>query len=265
MTTGRARIAPMEAVSMETRAKNGIQLQRDCPMQHPDPSPKARRKRTTLAQGRLGTLLKLNRGKLSGRQNRMVRGRTTAERLELTPSAWYFWNTESGAVTWTNPLEPPAESSSPKPHLANSTPTHPIQPPLPLGPPPTSQRPADTPPTFGIPADIDPDLAYLLPPSQRGSATAAPGAQTALFNARTGRFTPVDYAYSVDHLDEYNRAKRMNSHYFDVDAWERQKAEENAKRKREEESGVVKKDKITRKDMVSEDGWLHVVQRGCRC
>jgi hypothetical protein len=55
----------------------------------------------------------------------------------------------------------------------------------------------------------------------------------------------------VDHLDEYNRAKRMNSHYFDVDAWEKQKAEENAKRKRDEESGVVSNKKITKKDMVS--------------
>lgn len=55
----------------------------------------------------------------------------------------------------------------------------------------------------------------------------------------------------MDHLDEYNRAKRMNSHYFDVDAWEKQKAEENAKRKRDEESGVVSNKKITKKDMVS--------------
>ncbi len=76
------------------------------------------------------------------------------------------------------------------------------------------------------------------------------GAQKALFNARTGRFTPADYAYSVDHLDEYNRAKRMSSHYFDVDAWEREKAEEHAKRKRDEEMGLDGKQKITKKDMV---------------
>lgn len=77
------------------------------------------------------------------------------------------------------------------------------------------------------------------------------GAQKALFNARTGRFTPADYAYSVDHLDEYNRAKRMSSHYFDVDAWEKEKAEEHAKRKRDEEMGLNSKKKTTKKDMVS--------------
>jgi len=101
-----------------------------------------------------------------------------------------------------------------------------------------------------MPSDIDPDLAHLLPPDQRGFAPgAASGAQTALFNARTGRFTPADYAYTVDHLDEYNRAKRMASHYFDVDAWEKQRAEENAKKRRDEAAGIEPK-KITKKDMV---------------
>jgi hypothetical protein len=101
-----------------------------------------------------------------------------------------------------------------------------------------------------MPAEIDPELAHLLPPDQRGSAPGpTTGAQTALFNARTGRFTPADYAYTVDHLDEFNRSKRMASHYFDYEAWEKQRAEENAKKRRDEEAGIAPA-KITKKDMV---------------
>jgi hypothetical protein len=90
-------------------------------------------------------------------------------------------------------------------------------------------------------------LAYLLPIDQRTDSSA----QTAQFNSRTGRFTANDYAYTVDHLAEWNRAKRMSMQYFDVDAWERQRAEEFAKRKRDEENGVGSSVKeVTKKDMV---------------
>lgn len=71
-----------------------------------------------------------------------------------------------------------------------------------------------------------------------------------MFNARTGRFTANDYMYNVDHLDEYNRMKRMNNQYFDQDAWERDMAEHNAKRKRDAEAGVAPKP-LSKKDVVS--------------
>lgn len=71
-----------------------------------------------------------------------------------------------------------------------------------------------------------------------------------MFNARTGRFTANDYMYNVEHLTEYNRMKRMNNQYFDQDAWERDMALHNAKRKRDEEAGVVPK-QLSKKDMVS--------------
>lgn len=77
------------------------------------------------------------------------------------------------------------------------------------------------------------------------------GGQTAQFNARTGRFTAADYKYTVDHLDEYNRMKRMNSQYFDQEAWERERAAEAIKRQRDEAQGVASKPQITKKDMVS--------------
>lgn len=96
--------------------------------------------------------------------------------------------------------------------------------------------------------------------SQRGGAPGGDGAvQTAAFNARTGRFAPADTSYTYDHLDEYNRMKRMSSHYFDVEAWEKQRQEEQAKRRREEAEGVAPK-KITRKDMVS--GVVASTERG---
>ncbi len=71
-----------------------------------------------------------------------------------------------------------------------------------------------------------------------------------MFNARTGRFTANDYMYNVEHLDEYNRMKRMNSQYFDQDAWERDMALHNAKKKKEAEEGVGPKP-LSKKEMVS--------------
>ncbi|EIW68224.1 hypothetical protein TREMEDRAFT_44659 [Tremella mesenterica DSM 1558] len=168
-------------------------------------------------------------------------------------NAWYFWNSQNGQVTWTNPLSPPTSN----PPLPNEPPPLPNEP-LPSNPPlphPSLAYPsqAET-STENNPAGqsgIDPALAYLLPPEQRGAGLSQndAAAQKGLFNARTGRFTKADYQYNVDHLDEYNRAKRMSSHYFDVEAWERQKSEEHEKRKRDEDMGTSSKRKITKKDM----------------
>ncbi|WVQ71957.1 hypothetical protein IAR50_001499 [Cryptococcus sp. DSM 104548] len=165
-------------------------------------------------------------------------------------NAYYFWNSTSGEVTWTNPLAPP-----PLPQDASQPPLPNEPPPLPAGPAPTASAPAAAAPEvdphnqFGQLPEIDPALALLLPPSQRGPGGAdAHLVQQATFNSRTGRFTPLDYQYTVGHLDEYNRAKRMNSHYFDVDAWERQKAEESERKAREEANGG-KRSTTTRKDM----------------
>ncbi|ORY35655.1 hypothetical protein BCR39DRAFT_511339 [Naematelia encephala] len=159
-------------------------------------------------------------------------------------NAWYFWNSITGEVTWTNPLElsPSTDASA---SSSSAAPSVPFQPPLPAGPPPKS---GVSEARFGLPASIDPELAYLLPTEQRLSAAAPGEGQHAMFNARTGRFTNASNSYAIDHLDEYNRAKRMNSHYFDQDAWERQMAAENAKRKRDQEAGVAPP-KITKKDM----------------
>jgi hypothetical protein len=99
--------------------------------------------------------------------------------------------------------------------------------------------------------DIDPDLAYLLPADRRGGSSREGGVQTAQFNSRSGKFTAGDTNARFDALDEFNRQKRFNDHYFDTEAWEKQKAEEHAKRKRDEEMGIERDSKITKKDMVS--------------
>lgn len=150
---------------------------------------------------------------------------------KLTP-AYYFWNTETDEVTWVNPLAPASDASAP---------------PLPNEPAPSAPASSSAPRAAPTTApEMDPALAFLLPPEARTS-----DGSSAMFNARTGRFTPVDYAYSVTHLDEWNRAKRMSERFFDVDGWEKQKAAENAKRKADEAAGVVRETKITKKDMVS--------------
>lgn len=105
-------------------------------------------------------------------------------------------------------------------------------------------------PADGLPP-IDPALAHLLPASQRGGGSAAADAhlyQTAQFNARTGRFTPRDYEFTVDHLAEANRARRQEMAFFDVAEWEKQK-EEEIKRKREREAAGEGPRKLTKKDM----------------
>lgn len=148
-------------------------------------------------------------------------------------------------MTWTNPLEP-----------APPLPNEPAPPPLPQEAPPL---PAGH---FGQVPDIDPDLAYLLPSTQRGGLGAGIGGggggaagtsegQSAAFNARTGRFLPTDNNYSVDHLEEWNRAKRQAGKYFDVESWEQSVREENAKRKREAEMGGGEDKKVSKKDLVS--------------
>ncbi|KAK6910750.1 hypothetical protein I203_104782 [Kwoniella mangroviensis CBS 8507] len=169
-------------------------------------------------------------------------------------NAWYFWNKDTGEVTWTNPLEPSSSSAS-------------TQPPLPTEQPPTAAASSSSINPglnnndngygfgfgFGDPSqpEIDPGLAHLFggDSSGPGGLGGDPTMQKAMFNSRTGRFTASNYEYTVGHLDEYNRAKRMNSHYFDVDQWEREKQQENEKKRKALEDGKGGEKKITKKDM----------------
>jgi hypothetical protein len=193
----------------------------------------------------------------------------------IPSSAYYFWNAQTGAVTWENPLAPKAEGSSSAASAA-PVPTPAQQPPPSVpesswgaayGAPSTSAAAAypnaattaGPTPGDGLPP-IDPGLSHLLP---RSTLSAAEGYQAAQFNARTGRFTPADFAYTVDHLAEANRARRQEGVFFDVDAWEKQREEEHRaallaqaeerKRKADElaEGGGGPAKKLTKKDIVS--------------
>lgn len=160
-------------------------------------------------------------------------------------SAWYFWNTETQEVTWTNPLAPKSESSGSQPPLPNEP--APSSSKLPLPPRPKLVN--------GLP-EIDPALAHLVPPEQRDATTAA---LSAAFTARTGR-AATDAGYGFAHLDEYNRVKRFSEHYFDVEGWEKQRAMEGLKRQAEEAAGIVRETKITKKDMVSLLVWVWLTE-----
>ena len=175
-----------------------------------------------------------------------------SQRHQLKYIAWYFWNTSTGEVTWTNPLAPAASSSSSS--ASSST----AAPPLPAGPAPSIIQPSRI---GGIP-DIDPDLAYLLPSVSRYIPGSEPGdLQSANFSSRSGRFNANNNDYAIDRLDEYNREKRFNSKYFDQDKWEAEMRERNMKRSLEVANGG--KPAISKKDMVCLSySWVLVVCSG---
>lgn len=164
------------------------------------------------------------------------------ERSADMNSAYYFWNAQTGAVQWENPLVQPSAPPLPdEPAPAGSS----------SGTAWDQSTPAPEVTEAALPP-IDPALSHLLPASQRpGLNTPSADAhlyQSAQFNARTGRFTPRDYTFTVDHLAEANRARRQEEAFFDVAEWEREK-EREVKRKREaEERGEVPR-KLTKKDM----------------
>lgn len=146
-------------------------------------------------------------------------------------NTYYFHNMRTGETTWTNPL---ADSSS----ASNSIDAQQI----------ASSSHYDSLAAAAAAQGIDPELAYLDPslagPSS-SSTSAASGLYTAKFNARTGQFAKPD-ARDPDHVSEYERMKRMNSFYFDMDAWQKEVEERNTQ---EAENGKKRK-KPTKKDIV---------------
>ncbi|KAG6850356.1 hypothetical protein H0H93_014310 [Arthromyces matolae] len=133
-------------------------------------------------------------------------------------NAYYFFNTVTQETTWNNPLEPaqPDNSSSSTPPNVDAT---------------SSSNPQANLEAAAIAAGIDPSLAYLDPTllsSASGSSatpSGIPPSFSAKFNARTGQFTRPD-GRDPSHLSEHARAARMSEFYFDVNAWEKQLAEQ---------------------------------------
>lgn len=124
---------------------------------------------------------------------------------ETRANAWYFWNSKTNETTWENPKQSKkaqAESASTSVPTTEPATSSAPQPPLPSEEPTTSD---------GLPP-IDPDLAWL-DPSARGSSSTT-SAQSARFNARTGRFQ-VDPKFTPDRISDYQRSHRQQEAYYD--------------------------------------------------
>lgn len=162
-------------------------------------------------------------------------------------NTYYFYNTQTGETTWTNPLqpsdtttmaapstEPPATSDS-----ATPEPDHPSS---------SSASQYNALEAAALAQGIDPSLAYLDPSLVTATTSASGGpvpAFQAKFNARTGAFARPD-ARTPGHLSEFERMKRMSEFYFDVNAWEQDLAQERG----EEEEAGKKRKRPTKKDLV---------------
>jgi len=92
---------------------------------------------------------------------------------------------------------------------------------------------------------IDPALAFLDPSLAAGPSNPGAFTYAAKFNARTGTFTKMD-GRNPDHVSEYERMRRMNSVFFDMDAWQQDIDQRDAE---EEEEAGKKRKKPTRKDL----------------
>ncbi|KAJ7056958.1 hypothetical protein C8F01DRAFT_1308471 [Mycena amicta] len=151
-------------------------------------------------------------------------------------NTYYFYNTETQETTWTNPLQPPTTeadaSTSAQPGPDGLTPN--------IDPRYAAMQ------TAALAQGIDPALAYLDPSLAASTSAGLPaGGFQARFNARTGQFTAMD-GRTPDHMSEYERAKRMSTVFFDVEAWEKNLAAEKAA---EDEAGGKKRKRPSKKDL----------------
>ncbi|KAJ3860821.1 hypothetical protein EV359DRAFT_74995 [Lentinula novae-zelandiae] len=183
-------------------------------------------------------------------------------------NAYYFFNAETNETTWENPLVTAPDSTTPNPALET----------------PTDSSSSAVAPVEGafdgtalssynalqaaaIAQGIDPSLAHLDPSLAGpipGSSSGAYGA-AAKFNARTGQFTRLD-GRDPSHLSEYERAKRMSEFYFDVNAWEKQRAHEQdaeaeaggneKKRKRPSKKDLERFKEQKKQKKIAKTAWL---------
>ncbi|KAF9452077.1 hypothetical protein P691DRAFT_805602 [Macrolepiota fuliginosa MF-IS2] len=162
-------------------------------------------------------------------------------------NAYYFFNSQTGETTWTNPLQPsdPTAPTDPTTGLSDTADA---------SVPEAEQPSASTSQVTALQAaalaqGIDPSLAHLDPALLTATTSASGGpipTFQAKFNARTGAFTRPD-ARTPGHLSEYERMKRMSEFYFDVNAWEEQLADD--KDQEEEEGNGKKRKRPSKKDL----------------
>ncbi|EJD01893.1 uncharacterized protein FOMMEDRAFT_134544 [Fomitiporia mediterranea MF3/22] len=137
---------------------------------------------------------------------------------------YYFYNSRTNETTWTNPLVSDSSSAAATSASASSAARL------------SAQEAAAA-------AGIDPELAFLDPTLVAGPSQPAAFNYTAKFNAHTGAFAKPD-ARNPEHVSEYERMKRMNSFYFDQDAWQ-----QDVEQRQEEEEAGKKRKKPTKKDL----------------
>lgn len=153
---------------------------------------------------------------------------------------YYFYNAETQETTWENPLV--TESAQEENKTEQTAATNTDQQSATAAAYTALQQAA-------VAQGIDPSLAYLDPSlaaSPSASSLYSSYAVTAKFNARTGQFTGPN-ARDPSHMSEYERARRMSEFYFDVAAWERQRAQEHEV----DPDGLKKRKRPTKKDLVS--------------
>jgi len=167
-------------------------------------------------------------------------------------NAYYFYNSQTGETTWTNPLQP-SELITPNAPSSDPNTLYDFTPPDSESSSSTFQYTALQ--AAALAQGIDPSLAHLDPSLLTTTAPASCGpipSFQAKFNARTGAFTRPD-ARTPGHLSEYERMKRMSEFYFDVKAWEDQLMEQKTQ---EEEGSGKKRKRPTKKDLVMIFLWL---------
>ncbi|KAF5366146.1 hypothetical protein D9757_010955 [Collybiopsis confluens] len=164
-------------------------------------------------------------------------------------NAYYFFNSVTNETTWENPLVEPAADGTNlvDPAASSSATSSSTEESSPSTASPTSYNALQA---AAVAQGIDPSLAHLDPSLAGpvpGSSSSFYGA-SAKFNARTGQFTRTD-ARDPSHLSEYERAKRMSEFYFDVGAWENQRAQDQE----EEAAGEneKKRKRPSKKDLVN--------------
>lgn len=140
-------------------------------------------------------------------------------------NAYYFYNPQTQETTWVNPIQPQLGNSASNEAGSSSSSTAALY-------------------AAAEAAGIDPSLAHLDPTLMTPGATPS-GAFAAKFNSRTGAFTRID-GRDPSFLSEAERAKRMSSVYFDVNAWEA----ELEQRYDEEAMNGKKRKRPTKKDLV---------------
>ncbi|KAL1745164.1 hypothetical protein HDZ31DRAFT_82156 [Schizophyllum fasciatum] len=183
-------------------------------------------------------------------------------------NAYYFFNSQTGETTWQNPLDPSASAAAaaaaaPSTIATASTTTSPDAAASTSASPPPAGTPYTAAQQAALAQGIDPALAYLDP--SLTAATPGPSAATAFaakFNARTGAFTGAA-ARDPAHLSEYERMRRMNSVFFDMDKWEqdaqaRAAAEQEAgkKRKRPTKKDLERFKEQKRQKKIAKTAWL---------